>query len=685
MRAWWEQLRARGIKPAVLLGYLLVVALFVGAFAQYYIPEKGFSYLISFGGRQPHPPIAALQHLEYYVQADSDGYDAQYYVQIAMAPSLRDPQLKDAVDSLAYRARRILISWASYAMGLGRPASILKAYVLQNAISWLILAGVLLYWFPPSNWSNWLRWTGVLFSFGMCVSVRNSLVDGPSLLLIAVGVLLLEKGKPWWSTAVLALGGLGKETNLLGAAALLRQTDVMSPRRWPLLILRGLLVALPLALWLVYIQKVVGPAADLGHRNFDWPFMAYGRKWSEVWTGLWDQNNWSHGILESGPLWSLLMLLSVSVQVLFLFLRPTGREAWWRVGISFAVLFFVLGDAVWEGYPGAASRVLLPLQLAFNVLVPTGRLWLPVLLLGNLTLLNAPAAMQPPVGDGYKLDAPQSLQISAEGVRMRVTFSQGWHEPERYREDYWRWCHGSTHVMILNPHAFPLDASMNFILSSLEKRSIEITNETGESLWQGDIADFVTRVHLPHVMLQPGQNRLDFITSDTISKASQDPRPLTFCLKDWVISLRLASQNGVVVTGPAALLHGAGEQSGIVVDFHNGWYNAEQFRDDYWRWTEGPAELIILNRHPMPVHTDFSFVLNAISKRTAILADGNGETIWTDEISSKHSAEVLRTDLILQPGENRFHLSSSLPRGGADGDARLLDLCLKKLRIDIRP
>jgi hypothetical protein len=114
MTTVWSKLRARGIKPMVLLGYMVIVAMFVGAFAQFYIPEKGFSYLVSFGGRLPHPRIDALKNLDYYVEADSDGYDAQYYVQIAMAPSLRDPQLKAAVDSLPYRARRILISWVSY-------------------------------------------------------------------------------------------------------------------------------------------------------------------------------------------------------------------------------------------------------------------------------------------------------------------------------------------------------------------------------------------------------------------------------------------------------------------------------------------------------------------------------------------------------------------------------------------
>ena len=77
-----------------------------------------------------------------------------------MHPSLRDPALKKAVDSLPYRARRILIGWSSYVMGLGRPAWILQAYALQNILSWFALAAVLLRWFPPRNWSNVLGGAG---------------------------------------------------------------------------------------------------------------------------------------------------------------------------------------------------------------------------------------------------------------------------------------------------------------------------------------------------------------------------------------------------------------------------------------------------------------------------------------------------------------------------------------------
>lgn len=681
MIKWRDKLQARGISPWVLAAYLAMVVLFMAAFARYYIPEKGFSYLVSFGGLQTRPTVSALKDVDYYVQADSYGYDAQYYVQIAMDPTLRDPELGESVDNLPYRARRILISALSYVMGWGEPAAILHAYVLQNAIAWLLLAVLLLWWFPPKNWNNWLRWSGVLFSFGMCVTVRNSLVDGPSLVLIAAGVYLVEKNRPWLAAAVLGIAGLGKETNLLGAAALARADDLCSPRRWPVLALRGFLVAVPLALWLWYIQSAVGPAAEAGARNFALPLTGWWEKVQVVWQEALVSRTWDIGLLQNGTFWNILMLIALSVQFLFLVLRPQWRQAWWRVGITFAVLFIFLGDAVWEGYPGAAPRVLLPMQLAFNALVPPARRWWPVLLLGNLTLLSAPAALQPPPGNGYELKGAENLVRSAESGRIRITFSPEWHEPERYRDRYWRWSRGSAEITINNPHAFPLEAELDFIVSSLQERELALVGPKGE-LWRGLIRDAVTRVDLPGVRLKPGKTVLKFETADDLDAAAHDPRRLSFCLKDCVIRLRPGPIEGVAITGPMSVI-GTLDSPRVAVEFSEGWFNAERTESQYWRWTHGPAELVVVNRNDSAVAAALHFAIHAISKRNVILAKADGQVLWGAEVSSKHSETAHVTGLKLEPGETRFYFRSDMPASGADNDTRLLDMIVKDMVLEV--
>ncbi len=528
-----DYLRSHNINPGVALGYAALVVLFVWTLAQFYIPGKGLSYLIAFGAKQENARLSKVRKLDYFVARASDGYDAQYYVQVAMDPSLQNRELRQAVDSLPYRARRILFSATAYVLGFGRPGWILQAFALQNVLCWFLLAGLLLHWFPPRSWDNFLRWTGIVFSFGVCVSCRNALFDGPSLLLIAWGVYLLEKGRPWGATAVLALSGLGKETNLLGSAALLPKT-ADGGRAWGLAMARGLLTALPLALWMLYIALAVGGKMDdLGARNFDLPFVAYLRKWQEIGDGWADVS-----VVNAGPLWSLLMLVALTVQFLFLMLRPQWDKAWWRIGLSFALLMIFLGDAVWEGYPGAASRVLLPMQLAFNILVPAGRAWWLVLVLGNLTLLAAPATLESPTGEGYVIKGRDELVYGRAGQKVTIDFSDTWYPVERHNNDYWCWSAGEAVLTLHNPHPAPLRVRLRFSLNVNERRRVRLSIN-GADAWATELGSSgAVNVVLGEVVLQPGDSAMEFSTDTPPSRIGTDPRPLAFRVQNLRIDLQ---------------------------------------------------------------------------------------------------------------------------------------------------
>lgn len=507
--------------------YIAAVIFFAWSFARFYVPGKGFTYLIAFGGKQAEQRIPELRGVDYYVQENSDGYDAQYYAQVAVHPSLHDENLKHAVDSPAYRGRRILMAWTAYVLGLGRPWWILQAFAVINALCWFALAAVLLRWFPPVNASNLLRWGGVLFSFGVLLSVRYALIDGPSLLLIALAVRYAELQRPWRATALLALAGLGKETNLLGGS-LLAPESAQPWRRWLLAGVRAGLIALPLALWLLYIQRTVGPATDLGARNFAAPFVGYVAKWRAVLAGFRTAPN-------IGTWWSLLMLVSLTVQFLFIVLRPRWREAWWRVALTFAVLMVFLGDAVWEGYPGAASRVLLPMQLAFNVIVPRGRTWAAVLLMGNLTLLSALAALEPPPGPGYAVRGPAALVETSRG-KVAVRFTHGWYGVEANGGHTWCWSAGDATLEIFNPAGQAVNARLHFAISTASPRTVTL-RQTDTVRWSGALADRRIVAESEPATLAPGWNRFEFSTDAPALTVGGDPRLLGFCVRDLVVEI----------------------------------------------------------------------------------------------------------------------------------------------------
>ena len=515
-----------------LLAYAVLVALFLWNAAQFYLPGKGFTYLIMFGERQHASYLPELRAVNHFELEDSSGYDSQFYAQIAMHPALGDPVLKKAVDSLPYRARRILFCWTAWLLAGGDPAGAMHVYAVQNLVCWVLLAFVLLRWFPPTGWENLFRWAGVMFSFGLCFSVRGSLVDGPSLLLIAVAMALAEAGMPWLSACVMGIAGLGKETNILAGAAV----TPFPPRtrgEWVRLAARCLLVVAPLILWLACLKAWLGSGGDAGARNFASPFSAYVAKWLDAVHQLSVEGS------DSLAKWSIAMLVALMVQCLFLVLVPQPRNPWWRLGICYAVLMALLGDAVWEGYPGAASRVLLPMALAFNVLVPRGRGWWVVLVLGNLTMLSSLDTLKPPGRESFTVEGPRDLRIaSGDGRTVEASFDDAWYLPEKSRLEFWRWSRGPASVAVRNPHPFAIEGTLSFGLRANDERTVTVSVGTSR-LWSGALTKGVrAAVVLPHLRLEPGLTVLHLTTDRPAAfPENGDNRKVAFSLRDLDIEV----------------------------------------------------------------------------------------------------------------------------------------------------
>jgi hypothetical protein len=523
-----------------MLRWLVVVAtfgVFFGFAAQFHRPGQGFTPLIMFGSSYANRYIPELAALNYYKDQDPYGYDAQWYVQIAMHPRLTDPVMQTAIDNLPYRARRILFCMTAYALGQGQPAGVLQAYAVQNIICWPLLGVLLLWrWFRPNNWSNVFRWVGVMLSFGVCFSVRGSLVDGPSLLVIAIGMALFEAKRPWLASIVFGLGGLAKETNVL-VASIFAKPENNTVRSWIARFFQGVIVVLPLVLWIAMITHKLGTVGtEAGARNFSYPLVGY---WHKV-RGIVDELKTSDSVSPL-VLGSLGMVISLTTQLLFLLARPRWRDAWWRLGLSYGLLMVMLGDAVWEGYPGAASRVLLPMLLAFNILVPRGRWWFVVLVLGNLTVFNSSDLLRLPGGDGYKIAGSAALRTEGHGTDQRpfsVTFDDRWYGAERTQWDYWRWSKGSAAIVLNNPHPFPVLVRMRFAVNSLNPRDIRVTH--GEEIWwTATLGRDRRRVDFKNVVIPPGETVIQFESEEPSESPSSfgDPRKLAFRMYNFELQL----------------------------------------------------------------------------------------------------------------------------------------------------
>ena len=116
-----------------LLLYLTAFTLFFASIGGFYETDNGFTSLIRFGDTRHHQALPAVRTIPHHVE-NSAGYDGQFYAQLAVDPLLLDPAIDEALDSPAYRGRRILFSWTAFLLGLGQPRFVLQAYAMQNVI-----------------------------------------------------------------------------------------------------------------------------------------------------------------------------------------------------------------------------------------------------------------------------------------------------------------------------------------------------------------------------------------------------------------------------------------------------------------------------------------------------------------------------------------------------------------------
>jgi len=359
------------------LAFWLAVLFFTALVGLKFDRATGFTALLHFGEPWATRSIPAVQSQPIAISPQSTGYDGQFYAQLALAPTLRDPALDSALDAPAYRARRILAPATAHLLGFGQPWLVLNLYALLNTVCWLALALLLWREIADSSAAGFARWTGCVFSLGVLDSVRQSLVDLPALLLLVAAVRAHRATRPATAATTLALGHLAKETNLLASLALLSWPPRIELRRAALLAA----TTLPLLAWGVYVACRFPASGATGLGNFTWPLLGAADQLALSIRQL------TAGNFDSRYLFAILGFGGLALQALVLWRHRTPENPWWRIGAAYSVLLLFLGPWVWSGY-WAACRAVLPLTLAFNLLLPTGRMFWPLWIAGNLTVLH---------------------------------------------------------------------------------------------------------------------------------------------------------------------------------------------------------------------------------------------------------------------------------------------------------
>ena len=466
-----------------------LVAGFVAMIVSFWHPVYRLTGSLQIDARNEARALAVVR--EQPVAFADGGYDGQYYAQLACDPSLRSPELRTAIDTLPYRARRILLPAVAWGLGLGRPERAIQIYSWLNIVCWFGLAALLWPLLQAGRgWRGLVAWAGVMFSAGALTSVRYALTDLPALLLFVLAMRAAQAGRPGRAAGWFGASLLTRETMLVGAWGLCpkpcdKPAGLARAAAWIAL------AALPLALWLAYILWRVGPSGG-GVGNFAWPISGFIGRWRESWAGL-------HSAPDPLLAWArLLATVATTAQLVFLLMRFTPQERWWRAGAGFAVLLLLLGNAVWEGFPGASPRVLLPLLLACNALVVfRGRAAVWLLLLN----LSVPAGLleMMPQADVQVLAAERG-RAGAAVLRADA----GCYGPEHVKASCWVWTAQEAQWRLrFWPDAGETQAIVSARVRALDERELVISWAGGE-LWRGRVGKGWTPVRLRPLPIERG-------------------------------------------------------------------------------------------------------------------------------------------------------------------------------------
>ena len=349
----------------------------------HYDSAHGFTSLILFGKEFQQRELPEIKTLNPALQS-AWGYDAQFYAQIAIDPSLRHPGLATAVDNPAFRSNRYFLPLLAYLGGFGQPRAVVAIYAVINLLFWFLLLGALIHFCRPLTTRKLLCFAMILLSTGTLISIDRSLTDLPGATLAFCAAMVEGTAAALFlSTAILT-----KPTQSLLLLRYFTTTPASSQNFRSRIFLIALTLFLPVLLQF-YIVSLFGFGSQTGG-NIGFPILgALGRiviALSDLWAVPFELKldfitHWEESFYE------FMAPLSLMLQSYFILRYRDKSNALWCLGAGFAFLFLCLTENTLVEHI-ATCRTSLPLTIAFNLRLGqiSGLRFWGYLIFGNLGL-----------------------------------------------------------------------------------------------------------------------------------------------------------------------------------------------------------------------------------------------------------------------------------------------------------
>jgi hypothetical protein len=355
--------RAHGRSWACVLAVAVIVLL--TPYVRLVVHDGNLTRPIRFGANFADRAVPALR-AQPHVIVPGDGFDGQFYAQLAFDPLLHQPATVLAMDDAPIRARRGLLPALAWVTGGGDPRAILWTFPLINAVAWLALLALAWHALRDHGPAGQAACLAIVFAPGAIESASRCLPDLPA---TTLGWAALNLGARTGAAAVgFALAALGRETLLLAwlASAPWKRA---AGSRWTKQVVLAAVVVLPIVLWSAWLAVRFGTPERPDGQNISLPLQGVWRALTESIGALAPARG--EPLHRTEAVQRLLLLVSLVTQVALLLRLPRYQNALWRWGLLCAALVLCLSWASWEAF-FSVTRHLLPLHIAFNVLLVTG-------------------------------------------------------------------------------------------------------------------------------------------------------------------------------------------------------------------------------------------------------------------------------------------------------------------------
>jgi hypothetical protein len=268
------------------------------------------------------------------------------------------------------------------------------------------------------------------------------------------------------------------------------------------------------------VRWKAGPAPQ-GFGNFSWPVIGWVEKWGEIVRdyGLHPEFRWLTTT-------TLLALIGLTAQAAYFLSRWRVGNPWWQAGAGGVAMMVMLGTAVWEGHPGAATRVLLPMGVAFAVVAVRERAAWGWVVTGSLTVFSGVLALW------HVPEAPREIASGRSDSGAYVArIDTGWFGVERHRTTAWSWSGSGAQLEIETAPRATQPLRVRLKLRGITPRDVDVLSGA-TVVWRGAVGERPAWVEFEATPQERGRLRLELRAAAPPVRENDHPdaRALGFAL-----------------------------------------------------------------------------------------------------------------------------------------------------------